>query len=152
MIFNNQQELFTICSTGYKSCVWKCGYQVIMFLKVASEIFFFFFFSDQSIWIRDPVPFWPMDPGTGIRDGQKIKIRIRDSDPDEHRILKFFLMRIRIWNSFWPGSGTGKIRIRDKHPGSATLVGCNLTCWIVTPRCSSISAKYWGSLYHMQQP
>ncbi len=31
------------------------------------------------IRIRDPVPFWPLDPGSGM--GKKIKIRIREPDP-----------------------------------------------------------------------
>ncbi len=79
MIINNQQELFTICSTK-KSCEGKSGYQVIMVLKVASENLFF-----GSINM-DPGPFWPMDPGSGIRDGPKIKIRIRIRIRDKHRI------------------------------------------------------------------
>jgi hypothetical protein len=31
-------------------------------------------------------------------------------------------MRIRDGTNFDPGSGLGKIRIRDEHPGSATVV------------------------------
>ncbi len=37
------------------------------------------------------------------------------------KILKNSFLRMRIRESFGPGSGMEKIRIQDKHPGSATL-------------------------------
>ncbi len=67
------------------------------------------------IRIRDPLPFWPMDPGLGMSN---VRIRIRDEQPESYCIcesletifwgLKYLnsLMRIR-------GSGMEKIRIRD---------------------------------------
>jgi hypothetical protein len=93
------------------------------------------------IRIRDPVLFWPLYsgsgafliPGSGIRDGKKS----RSYHPGSYHfpelrnpfVLKYFnaLMRIRIRDpgiflTLDPGSGMGKIRIRDKHPGSATLL------------------------------
>jgi hypothetical protein len=78
----------------------------------------------------DPMPF--LTPGSGIRDGYKIGIRIRDEQPGSYfRELRNhflgikylnFLMRPRDpeWKKF--GSGKEKIRIRDKHSGSTTLV------------------------------
>ncbi len=60
------------------------------------------------IRIRDPMPFWPLDPGSGR--GKKIKIRIRDEHPGSYfrelktifwglEILKLFYADLE---SFWP--------------------------------------------------
>jgi hypothetical protein len=67
------------------------------------------------------------DPGSRIRDGEKISIRIRMNIPDHIsesletifcvKILKFFDADPGSGNFFDAGSGT-----RDKHPGSATLL------------------------------
>jgi hypothetical protein len=69
---------------------------------------------------------WILDPGWS-----KIRIRIRDEQPGSYlRELRnnFFglkylssLTPIRDGKNSDPGSGMGKIRIRDKHLGSATL-------------------------------
>ncbi len=72
------------------------------------------------------------DPG--IRDGKKVEIRIRDPGLTSRimfpRALKHFF-RLKILKFFDAdldsGSGIflirdGKIRIRDKHPGSVTLI------------------------------
>jgi hypothetical protein len=56
-----------------------------------------------------------MSLGSEIRDPEKNLSRIQASK--KHRIL----IRNSGENSH-PGSGTVKIRIRDKHPGSATLL------------------------------
>jgi hypothetical protein len=71
-------------------------------------------------WIRDPVPFWPLDPGSGM--GKKIRTRIRDEQPWSYfrELRKNF--GVKILNFFLCGSGMEKIRIQDKHPGSTTLV------------------------------
>jgi hypothetical protein len=55
-------------------------------------------------------------------DGQNIRIRIRDEQPGSYfrELRNSSLIRIR--NLFDPGSGMEKIRIGDKHSGSATLV------------------------------
>jgi hypothetical protein len=107
---------------------FRCFFSFLQFLAVSR--------------IRDPVPFLPLDPGSGIRDGKKVSIRIRDEQPGSYflelrnHFLGFFglkylnsLMRIRDPRS---GMETGRIRdpgwkkvgsgIQDKHPGSATLV------------------------------
>ncbi len=72
-------------------------------------------------------------PGSGIRDGKKILIQIRVEHP------RTFIPRAQKQCLGWilkffssdadpdPGSGMEKIRIRDKHPGSATL-GSTCTC------------------------
>jgi hypothetical protein len=77
--------------------------------------------------IRDPVPAL----GSGM--GKIFKIRIRMSIPDHNsesletifwvKNTSNSFMWIRVRNLFDPGYGTwdGKFRIRDKHPGSATL-------------------------------
>ena len=83
-----------------------------------------------------------LTPGFGIRDGRKSASGsgIRDEQPRSYFlelrnhffllfwVLKYLnsLMRIRDGDSSDPGSGMEKSRIRDKHPGSATL----LTWWI----------------------
>jgi hypothetical protein len=66
------------------------------------------------IRIRDPVPFWPLDPGSGVgkKLGSASGIRIRDEQPGSYfRELKKL------------GSGMQKFgsEIRDEHPGPATL-------------------------------
>ncbi len=75
------------------------------------------------IRIQDPGPFLPLDPGSGMGKSQH-------PDPGYFLELRnhFFglkylnsLMRIRDGDSSYPGSGMEKSRIRDKHPGSATL-------------------------------
>jgi hypothetical protein len=71
--------------------------------------------------IRDPVPFWPLDPGW-VKDqdpdpGSGMNILDHISDSLEAIFwVKSSLMWIRNRDpkSFWPW-------IRDKHPGSATL-------------------------------
>ncbi len=82
--------------------------------------------------IRGPVPFWPLDQGSGLvkklRSGSGMNIRAHISEILEKM---FGLKTIKLFyanpdpESFWPwGSGfwDGKFRIRDKHPGSATLI------------------------------
>ncbi len=70
--------------------------------------------------IRDPVPFWPLDPGFGIRDGYKARIRIRDEQPGSYfRELRnnFFGLKYlnslkRIRDQGWKKFGFGS-RIRN---------------------------------------
>ncbi len=87
------------------------------------------------IRIRDPVPFWPMDPGSGMgkTTWSRSRIRIRDEHSESYfrelrnnfsvNILKFFDADADpgIFLTLDPGSGMEKNRIRDKHPGSARL-------------------------------
>ncbi len=74
--------------------------------------------------IRDTVPFWPRDPGL-----------VESQHPDPGWItrkpffkivlgLKYLNSLMRIRDPGWRqiGSGMEKSRIRDKHPGSATLL------------------------------
>jgi hypothetical protein len=75
----------------------------------------------SSVMNPDPVPVLPLDPGSGM--GKKIKIRIRYEHPGPDNIsesLKTFC-GLEILKFFYPRSGMGKKRIRDKQPGSATL-------------------------------
>jgi hypothetical protein len=72
------------------------------------------------------VPFWPLDPGSGMGKKSGSAIRIRDKQPGSYFRelrshcfgLKYLncLMQIRDpgWSKF--GSGVEKIRIQDKHP------------------------------------
>jgi hypothetical protein len=80
-----------------------------------------------------------LTPGSGIRDGKKVSIRIRDEQPGSYfrelinhffgvKILKFFdadpesgIETVRIRDPGWKKVGSG---IRDKDPGSATLLLC----------------------------
>jgi hypothetical protein len=76
------------------------------------------------IRIQDPVPFWPLDPGSGKgkKSGSGSGIRSRDEQPGSyflelrnHFWVKYlnYLMRIRDpgWKKI--GSGMEKSRIRD---------------------------------------
>ncbi len=59
--------------------------------------------------MRDPVPFWPRDPGL-----VKNRIRIRDTDTDH--ISESFGLKHKLFYAD-PGSGMEKIRIRDTSYG-----------------------------------
>jgi hypothetical protein len=76
------------------------------------------------IRIRYPIPFWPLDPGW-----------VKNQDPHQGRNILDHTsesLETRFWarirNLFDPGTGMEKFgsRIRDKHPGSATLHLCKL--------------------------
>jgi hypothetical protein len=61
--------------------------------------------------------------GSGIRDGLKVRIRIRDEQPVSYSKSLETIFWIKILKLFdsdpgWKKFGSG---IRDKHPGSATL-------------------------------
>jgi hypothetical protein len=55
-------------------------------------------------------------PGSGIRDGQKVRIRIRDEQPESYfrelRNLFFWVSILKFFDAD-PGSGMEKIWIRD---------------------------------------
>ncbi len=110
--------------------------------------------SRSGIW--DPVPFWPRDPGW-----VKIRIQIWDEQPKSYfRELKKTIFWVKILKFFDvdPGSGMDKIRIRDpgwnkvgpgirnKHPGSATLV---FSGWCDTHLWRWLSTLFWGSCHHL---
>ncbi len=88
--------------------------------------------------IRDWVPFWPLDPGSGMGESQHpdpgwttriiyfLELRNHFFDIFGVKILKFFvedpgsgMETVRIRDPGWKKVGSG---IRDKHPGSATLL------------------------------
>ncbi len=93
--------------------------------------------SGSDSGIRDPGPLWPLNPGSGTGKKSGSGIRIREKQPGSYfRELKKqffglkylnFLMWIGIQNGKI-GSGIKKNRIRDKHPGSATL-HCTIKIW-----------------------
>jgi hypothetical protein len=62
------------------------------------------------------------DPG--IRDGKKSGSGSGMSNPDHisGSLKNNFLVKILKFFNADPGSGRKKIRLRDKHPGSATLL------------------------------
>ncbi len=67
------------------------------------------------------------DPWSGMRKNPDQESRIINPDYCSERLVTVFrvknsLMRIRDLKSFWPRIRDGNIKIRDKHPGSATLV------------------------------
>ncbi len=102
--------------------------------------------SNAVLRIRDPVPFWPLDPGWV--DSQHPDTGSGINKPDHifyslETIFLFFwglkylnsLIRLRDpgWRQF--GSGMENSRIRDKHPGSATLPWCMPNCFCDTLDC-----------------
>jgi len=106
------------------------------------------------IRIRDPGSSAFLTPGSGIRDGKQIgsgfRIRIRDDQPGSYfRELRNQFFWVKILNLFdaYPGSGIEIIRIRDKHPGSATLGGGKGIDpqSPPTPRCVTDDRKPWSS-------
>jgi hypothetical protein len=76
--------------------------------------------------IRCLFDLWIRDPGMGKKSksgsGMNIPGHISESLEAIFGLKMLKLMRIR--NPFYPGTGIrdGKIQIRDKHPGSATLL------------------------------
>ncbi len=93
--------------------------------------FWLFFVFISVLQIRDPMPFWPLDPGSGMV--KKVKIRIRVENPGSHcrelwnNLLGWNYFNLLTWirdpESFWPWTRDRgwKIRICDKNPGSATM-------------------------------
>jgi hypothetical protein len=80
------------------------------------------------IRIRDPVPFWPLYPGSGMNNPDHISesletnfwvkiLKLFDADPGSR--IWSGMEKIWIRDPGWKTFGSG---IRDKHPGSATLV------------------------------
>jgi hypothetical protein len=75
------------------------------------------------IRIRDPVPFWPRDPGwvknqdldPGSRSG------MNNTDHISESLDTFFWVKILKFFDADPGCNKFRSGIRDKHPGSATL-------------------------------
>jgi hypothetical protein len=59
-------------------------------------------------WIRDPVPFWPLDPGSGMGKNQESDqgsgMNIPDHISESSEIIKFF---VRIWDPGWIYSDPG---------------------------------------------
>ncbi len=86
------------------------------------------------IRIREPLfPFWPLEPGFGM--GKRSRSGSGMNIPDHISALRrnnFGLKYLILWcesgfgkrirNLFDPGSRMEKIRIRYKHPGSATQI------------------------------
>ncbi len=68
--------------------------------------------------IRDPVPFWPRGMGKKSRSGSGMNIS--DNISESFRVLGLKILKLfhadsgSVMEKFWS-------RIRDKHPGSATL-------------------------------
>ncbi len=123
-------------------------------------------------WIRDPVPFWPLDPGSGISFSLIPDLGSRIPNPYFWELCdnffgkkfckslkigaNFFLRHLqtiiiinfvksvltwKVWQHifstpifcccFWiRDPGWVSIRIRDKHPGSATLHGTLRYLWL----------------------
>ncbi len=80
--------------------------------------------SGSGIRIRNPMPFWPLDSGSGIRDGRGI--RIWDEQPGSYFLDLTNHILSKNTSILLCGSGMEKVRIRDKkirirekHPGSA---------------------------------
>jgi hypothetical protein len=91
------------------------------------------------IRIRDPVPFSPLDPGSGMGRKSSSGSGIRDEQPGSYflelrnHFFVFFCVKILKFFDVDPGSGMETVRIRDpgwkkvgsgiqdNHPGSATL-------------------------------
>jgi len=76
-----------------------------------------------------------LSPGSGIRDEQKTRIIFPRPLKQFFGLLKFFdanlgsgMEKIRIRDPGWKKFGS---RIRDKHPGSATLVVCAVSVPVV---------------------
>jgi hypothetical protein len=69
------------------------------------------------------LPFWPMDPGWVKNQGPDLGSESGMNNPDHicESIETIFWVKILKLFDADPRSGMEKIRIRGKHPGSATL-------------------------------
>ncbi len=75
-------------------------------------------------WIRDPVPFWPLDPGSGafLTPGSGIRCLfdpwiqdpgwVKNQDPHPELTTRSYFRRLR--NNFW-------VKFFDADPGSAMV-------------------------------
>ena len=102
----------------------------------------------------DRVPFWPLDPGsqTPILDSLVTIFWVNTPPPP---LFLLFLdqgsgiqdLGSRIWDP-----GRVKIRIRDKHPGSATLVRGQIRFinpWLlILEKCLSTTKQWTRSFHH----
>ncbi len=115
---------------------------------------YFFVFRSIITSFADPDPgsgaFWPLDPESGIGKKSGSGSGIRDEQPGSYFLeLRNHFFGLKYLNSLIPGSGMEKnsdsgsgieksrIRDREKHPGSATLIitgGCE---WRYSLRASS---------------
>ncbi len=89
---------------------------------------------DQGSRIRDPVPFWPLDPLSGIQDRDPGWVKSQDPDPGSGSGMKAWIIFPRAWKPFfwvkilkffdaYPGSwirdqGSGMEKIWIRNPGS----------------------------------
>jgi hypothetical protein len=71
--------------------------------------------------IREPVLFWPRNSDPGAEMEKILFFRTKYQFFVGEKYFNFF-MQIRTWDLVNPGSGMEKSRIRDKHPGSASLI------------------------------
>ncbi len=103
------------------------------------------FLSVLRIRIRDPVPFWPLDPGSGM--GKKSRLgsgkHMLDNIPEslETTFWRGSGSGFEIWESFWiwiRDQGWKKFwyGIRDKRSGSATLLFLSLLTILQALTCA----------------
>ncbi len=78
-------------------------------------------FTVFRIRIRDPVPFWPLDPGSGMgkKSRSRSGIRIQDEHPVSYfRVLREKLLGVDVDLDFFDlGSGIRDLKIRNRYPG-----------------------------------
>jgi hypothetical protein len=87
---------------------------------------------ESVLRIRDPVPFWPLDPGSGMSKKSGFGSGMNYPDHISESLETMLWVKILIfsdadpesfwpwiWNPGWKKFGYG---IRDKHPGSAKLL------------------------------
>ncbi len=102
--------------------------------------------------IRDWVPFWPLDPGSGIRDGRQSASGsgIRDEQPGSYflelRNHFFAFLGVKMLKFFYedPGSGMETVRIRDgkkSDPGSGINIPDPQHCFLPIPDPGSRGQK-----------
>jgi hypothetical protein len=104
-----------IGTVPYLGITSEYGYQVISCLNRGTLV----------LRIRDPVPFVPLDPGYGMgkkKTGSDPGSEFGTNNLDHISESLETIFWVKILKILCSGSGMEKIRIRDKHPGSATLV------------------------------
>ncbi len=75
-------------------------------------------FTVLRIWIQDPVPFWPMDPGSGMGKKSGSGFGMNNLDHISECVGTIFWVKIVKFLDADPGSGMEKIRIQIRDQGS----------------------------------
>jgi hypothetical protein len=112
---------YSVISVSFELGFWQkyCVRMIGQHLRSSQIILIFF--SLPVFRIRDPVPFWSLDPGSGMGKQSGSGSGMNNPDHLSESLETIFWIKILKFFDADPGSGMGKIRIRERKkrdPGS----------------------------------